>query len=81
MDIKRWTGYEKAYKLNKCRKQKGDAIMENVIALDNYKTETECEWDAIANIFNKAIRRKGLNSKQVEDISKKILDEVRNKCE
>ncbi|APR02351.1 TPA: hypothetical protein ACXDAY_002091 [Clostridium botulinum] len=43
--------------------------------------EEKCEWDIIADIFTNAIRRKGLNSKQVEDISKKILDEVRNKCE
>jgi hypothetical protein len=35
------------------------------------------EWEVVANIFADAIKRKGLSKKQVHEINKRILKEVR----
>lgn len=58
----------------------GGICMENVISMDKYIENIqsdECEWDIIRNICQKAIQRKGYTKKQVREISKKMLREVR----
>ena len=75
MNIKRWNGNVRPY-------LKGEVIaMENVLRMKGYSANeynvNECEWDLIGNIFQKAIARKGLSKQEVNDISDRILDEVR----
>ncbi|MDU1125154.1 MAG: hypothetical protein E7A11_07710 [Clostridium sp.] len=58
--------------------------MENVIDLNVYLNDykvnsVESEWDIIGNIFSKAISRKGLNEKQIENIIIEVEDEVHRK--
>jgi hypothetical protein len=58
----------------------GGICMENVISMDKYIENTqsdECEWDIIRNIFQKAIKRKGLTKEQVHETSQRLLREVR----
>jgi hypothetical protein len=68
----------------------GDDCMENVISLNQHINNTEkyaqstivdnvCEWDVIGDIFSKAIQKKNLSKKQVNDTIKKIKLEVRGK--
>lgn len=59
-------------------------VMENVLKIDDYKVNIEeekyeCEWDIMGSIFQKAIKRKGMNKSKVSEISKKMLKEVRHK--
>lgn len=74
MVIKRWNG-----NVRPCLK--GEVIfMENVLKIKDYSINeynNECEWDLIGGIFQKAISRKGLSKQEVNDISDRILDEVR----
>ncbi|MDU1095807.1 MAG: hypothetical protein E7A26_15825 [Clostridioides difficile] len=63
---------------------KGGVYMENVIDLNVYLNDykvnsVESEWDIIGNIFSKAISRKGLNEKQIENIIIEVEDEVHRK--
>lgn len=55
--------------------------MKNVIDLNDYLNDhkvnsVESEWDIIGNIFSKAIGRKGLNKKQIENIIIEVEDET-----
>ena len=44
---------------------------------ENAKSD-ECEWDVIRNIFQEAIKRKGLTKEQVHETSQRLLREVRS---
>ena len=80
MNIKR----SKINKRIKYVRFKGGVYMENVIDLNVYLNDykvnsVESEWDIIGNIFSKAISRKGLNEKQIENIIIEVEDEVHRK--
>ena len=45
---------------------------------DVYSLQLECEWDTIRNIFQNAIKRKGLSEKQVDEISSNALNGIRD---
>lgn len=49
--------------------------------LEEIKLHSEkiSNWEQMTNIFANAIKRKGLNNEEVEEISEKILREVRKK--
>lgn len=56
--------------------------MEKVINynMNEYKLhDDDCEWDIIGNIFAKAIKRKGMSKKQVDEVVKKVRVEMRIK--
>ncbi|MHB9924577.1 hypothetical protein [Clostridium botulinum] len=38
---------------------------------------SQCEWDIIADVFNKSIQKKGLTKEQVQDIIENIKQEIR----
>lgn len=56
--------------------KKGVICVENVLKFESYTNEFkgECEWDLISNIFDKAIKRKGLTKDEVQHISDKIIN-------
>lgn len=56
--------------------KKGGVCVENVLKFESYTNEFkgECEWDLISNIFDKAIKRKGLTKDEVQHISDKIIN-------
>lgn len=49
--------------------------------LEEIKSHSEkiSDWEQMTNIFANAIKRKGLNNEEVEEISERILREVRKK--
>lgn len=78
MFIKRYNLNDRGNKLI-FRVKKGGICVENVLKFESYTNEFkgECEWDLISNIFDKAIKRKGLTKDEVQHISDKIIKEVR----
>lgn len=66
--------------------KKEDKDMERVIGLqrnsdmNEYKLhDDDCEWDIIGNIFAKAIKRKGMTKRQVDEVVEKVRLEMRIK--
>jgi tryptophanyl-tRNA synthetase len=67
--------------INNKGKINGGVDMENVISIDKYienTQSTECEWDIIKNICQKAIKRNGFTKDQVSENAKRMLREVRS---
>lgn len=80
MNIEMYENCGNNIKMRKKKRINGGVNMENVILIDNYiekNKQDDCEWDSIRNIFQNAIKRKGLTKKQVHNINTKILREVR----
>ena len=68
-------------KFNCKGKINGGVCMENVITMDKYietTQATECEWDIIQNICQKALKRKGITKDQIKETSERLLREVRS---
>ncbi|MCD3234815.1 hypothetical protein IRP63_14610 (plasmid) [Clostridium botulinum] len=79
MEIKKWTSFNKKRRM--ISKIGVGKTMENVIQLQAYNQynymDNECECDVIADIFQRAIKRKGLTKEEVSSISKEMLSDVR----
>jgi|GEM_PF-6254449 len=48
-----------------------------VVFSEDDEKDYECEWDAIAGIFNNIVKKKGLTKEQVKDIVNNIKQEIK----